>query len=218
MAAGEIDLRILPRERLTKFGPAQLSDRELVAILLGSGNKKHGVFALADIVLRSVDERNGSLSFDHLNSIPGIGSAKATLILAALEFARRRIKPAGTKIRDAADAYALVRHYAGKRQEHFLCMTLNGAHELIHTRVVTIGLLNKTQVHPREVFADALVDRAAAIIVAHNHPSGELEPSTADIEVTRQLVNAGKILGVAVLDHIVFGESGFVSLAERGVV
>lgn len=206
----------LPRERLIQFGADHLSDRELLAILIGSGSKDNGVFTLADKILQTVDQRNGGLNVDDLSSIPGVGPAKATLILAALEFARRRIRPTGMKVKEPVDVFNLVRHYANKRQEHFLCLSLNGAHELIHTRVITIGLLNRTQVHPREVFADALMDRAAAVIVAHNHPSGELEPSSADIEVTRQLVNAGKILGVSVLDHLIFGEMGFTSLQEMG--
>lgn len=205
----------LPRERLIQSGPAHLSDHDLMAVLLGSGNKQTDVFTLSKKVVDLVDRLNGGLNFKELASIPGIGTAKASLILASLEFARRRIRPRGIKIEEAGDAYDLIRHYASKRQEHFLCLSLNGAHELIHTRVVTIGLLNRTQVHPREVFAEAITDRAAAIIVAHNHPSGDTEPSSADIEVTKQLIAAGKILGVALLDHLVFSETGFTSIQEK---
>jgi DNA repair protein RadC len=106
-----------------------------------------------------------------------VGEAKATLILAAIEFAWRRIKPEGAKIETPADLLPHVRHYADRKQEHFLCAGVNGANEILNIRVVSIGLIDRTPVHPREVFADALADRASAIIVAHNHPSGGLEPS-----------------------------------------
>ena len=119
-----------------------------------------------------------------LTQFEGVGDAKATLILAAIEFARRRIKPEGAKIETPADLLPHVRHYADRKQEHFLCATINGANEIMNIRVVSIGLIDRSPVHPREVFADALSDRASAIIVAHNHPSGTLEPSPSDIEIT----------------------------------
>ena len=137
----------------------------------------------------------------------GIGDAKATLILAAIEFARRRIKPEGAKIETPADLLPHVRHYADRKQEHFLCASINGANEILNIRVVSIGLIDRTPVHPREVFADALSDRAAAIIVAHNHPSGGLEPSPADVEVTSQLKAAASVVGIALLDHIIFNRT-----------
>ena len=112
-------------------------------------------------------------------------------ILAAIEFARRRIKPEGAKIETPADLLPHVRHYADRKQEHFLCASINGANEILNIRVVSIGLIDRTPVHPREVFADALSDRASAIIVAHNHPSGGLEPSPADVEVTEPTQGGG---------------------------
>ena len=121
-----------------------------------------------------------------------MGPAKATLILAALEFARRRIRPEGLKISFPPDILPLIRHFADRKQEHFLCVSLNGANEVIQTRVVSVGLVNKTQVHPREVFADPITDRASAVIVAHNHPAGGTSPSQEDREVTQQLKSAGK--------------------------
>lgn len=141
---------------------------------------------------------------------------KASLICAALEFARRRIRPEGTKIGGPEDVYPLVRHFADRKQEYFICLSLNGAHEVIATRVVTVGLLNSSPVHPREVFCEPIMDRAAAVIVAHNHPSGNLAPSEADSKVTRELRQAGKILGIKLLDHVIFGRSGFLSMREHG--
>ena len=110
----------------------------------------------------------------------------------------------------------LIRHYADRKQEHFLCVSLNGAQEVITTRVVSVGLADRAQVHPREVFADPITDRASAIIVAHNHPSGSLEPSKEDQEITRQLKAAGETLGIRLLDHIIFNNKGCYSFLEQG--
>ena len=145
-----------------------------------------------------------------------MGDAKATLILAAIEFARRRIKPEGAKIETPADLLPHVRHYADRKQEHFLCASINGANEILNIRVVSIGLIDRTPVHPREVFADALSDRASAIIVAHNHPSGSLEPSASDVEVTKPTQGGRIVVGIALLDHIIFNRSGYFSFLEAG--
>ena len=133
-----------------------------------------------------------------------------------MEYARRRIKPEGLKISTPADVLPLIRHFADRKQEHFLSITINGANEVLNVRVVSIGLVDRSPVHPREVFADALSDRASGIVVAHNHPSGNLEPSDADLDVTSQLLQAGKILGIELLDHIVFNRSDYFSFLEAG--
>ena len=109
----------------------------------------------------------------------------------------------------------LVSHLADRKQEHFICISLNGAHEVIASRVITIGLVNATQVHPREVFCDPICDRASAVIVAHNHPSGQLEPSNADRLVTKNLKEAGELLGIRLLDHVIFSSAGFYSFADK---
>ncbi len=208
----------LPRERLEALGAAALSDDELLAILIGFGTKGHPVGKLAPKVREIIDNSNGGLSFGELVEVPGIGRAKGTLILAALEFARRRIRPEGHRIKEAKDILPLVQHLADRHQEHFMCISLNGAHEVIKTRIVTIGLVNAAHVHPREVFCDAISDRAVAVIVAHNHPSGELEPSQEDIEVTKRLREAGEIIGIKLLDHIIFSRRGYYSFQERGIL
>jgi DNA repair protein RadC len=166
--------------------------------------------------IRVVDEKGLELRAEDLTQLEGVGDAKATLILAAVEFARRRIKPEGTKIQSPADVLPLTRNYADRKQEHFLCVSTNGANEVINVRVVSIGLVDRTPVHPREVFADALTDGASGIIVAHNHPSGPLEPSAWHVEVTKQLRAAGDVIGVALLDHIIFNRTNHVSLPEAG--
>lgn len=111
----------------------------------------------------------------------------------------------------------MVADIASKSQEHFVCLTLNGANELIEKRIVTVGLLDRSQIHPREVFADVIADRAAAVIFAHNHPSGDLQPSAADLKTQEQLVQAAKILGIRVLDHVIVSRKGYFSFQESGM-
>ncbi len=205
-----------PREKLLRKGAAALSDQELLAVLLGKGTPGMDVMTLAGKLARVIDEKGLGLRAQDLTSFEGVGDAKATLILAAIEFTRRRIKPEGAKIKTPADLLPHVRHYADRKQEHFLCASINGANEILNIRVVSIGLIDRTPVHPREVFADALADRASAIIVAHNHPSGGLEPSASDVEVTGQIKEAGSILGIALLDHIIFNRSEYFSFLEAG--
>jgi DNA repair protein RadC len=205
-----------PREKLLRKGAAALSDQELLAVLLGKGTPAMDVMTLAGKLARLIDEKGLDVTAEDLGQFPGVGNAKATLILAAIEFARRRIKPEGAKIETPADLLPHVRHYADRKQEHFLCASINGANEILNIRVVSIGLIDRTPVHPREVFADALADRASAIIVAHNHPAGNVEPSAADVEITVQLKAAGSVVGIALLDHIIFNRSGYFSFLEAG--
>lgn len=205
-----------PREKMQSKGAAALTDEELAAILLGSGIKGHDVMTVARRIVRLVDDQHGRPDLADLQRLEGVGPAKATLIAAALEFARRRIRPEGLKIKTPVDVLPLVRHYGDRKQEHFLCISLNGANEVITTRVVSVGLVNKTQVHPREVFADPITDRASAVILAHNHPSGNLAPSKEDLQITRQLKEAGETLGITVLDHIIFSRQGHYSFLEQG--
>ena len=205
-----------PREKLLRKGAPALSDQELLAVLLGKGTSTIDVMTLAGKLAKVVDKKGLNLRVDDLKQFGAVGDAKATLILAAIEFARRRIKPEGAKIETPADLLPHVRHFADRRQEHFLCATINGANEILNIRVVSIGLIDRSPVHPREVFADAVADRASGIIVAHNHPSGGLEPSPSDITITAQLKASGKIIGIDLLDHIIFNRTGYYSFLEDG--
>ncbi len=205
-----------PREKLLRKGAPALSDQELLAILMGKGTPGMDVMTLAGKLARVIDEKGLEVKVEDLTQFEGVGDAKATLILAAIEFARRHIKPEGAKIATPADLLSHVRHYADRKQEHFLCATINGANEILNIRVVSIGLIDRSPVHPREVFADALADRASAIIVAHNHPSGGLEPSPGDVEITTQLKAAGFIVGIELLDHIIFNRTAYFSFLEEG--
>jgi DNA repair protein RadC len=211
----DIPKRERPREKLQEKGAQSLSDLELMAILLGRGVEGHDVFSVADRVLKVMDAANVRPTLGELQKIEGVGPAKATLIAAALEFARRRIRPEGLKISFPPDVLPLIRHYGDRKQEHFICISLNGANEVIAHQVVSVGLVNKTQVHPREVFADPITDRASAIIVAHNHPSGGILPSKEDIEITTQLKTAGETLGIKLLDHIIFNQKDYYSFLEN---
>ncbi len=205
-----------PREKLLRKGAGALSDQELLAVLLGKGTPGMDVLELASKLAKEIDKKGLNVRAEDLLGFEGMGEAKATLILAALEFARRRIKPEGVKIETPADLLPHVRHYADRKQEHFLCATINGANEILNIRVVSIGLIDRTPVPPREVFADALSDRASAIIVAHNHSSGTLEPSPFDVEATNQLKAAGTVMGITLLDHIIFNRSAYFSFMETG--
>ena len=205
-----------PREKLLRKGAKALSDQELLAVLLGKGTPGTDVMTLASKLARLIDEKGLEVQADDLLPFDGVGDAKATLILAAIEFARRRIKPEGARIETPADLLPHVRHYADRKQEHFLCASINGANEILNIRVVSIGLIDRSPVHPREVFADALSDRASAVIVAHNHPSGSLQPSQSDVDITAQLKAAGVIVGIDLLDHIIFNRAGYFSFLEEG--
>ncbi|MCF8090577.1 MAG: DNA repair protein RadC [Desulfotignum sp.] len=204
-----------PREKLLKQGASFLSDQELLAVILGKGTQKDDVLSLSKKIVKIIDTKGLSFTAHDIIKVDGIGTAKASSIAAAFEFVRRRIKPAGMKIQFPADVLPLIQHYADRNQEHFLCVSINGANEVMGIRVVTIGLVNKTHVHPREVFADVISERASAVIVAHNHPQGELKPSAEDIQITRQLNEAAKILGLSFLDHIIFNTRGYYSFAEK---
>jgi DNA repair protein RadC len=202
-----------PRERLIQRGAEALSDQELLSILIGSGNRDRPVNTIAKDLLELLD-RKPMANNEDLMAIGGLGMAKATLIGAALELGRRRLPAKRRQISTPGDIFPLIRHYAGRMQEHFLSICLNGAHEVLSVNVCSIGLVNRTLVHPREVFGEAVRQRATAILVAHNHPSGNLEPSIEDKDVTRRLKQAGDILGIKVLDHLIFSEEGYLSMLE----
>jgi DNA repair protein RadC len=205
-----------PRERLLRGGPAALSDHELLSVLLNTGIRGKNVTALAAELLELLDREKNIPSVRDLQTLSGMGAGKACSVAAMLEFGRRRWGHAGTRIRQPQDIYSLLRHHADRKQERFLCLSLNGAHEVLALRIVSIGLVNRTIVHPREVFADPISDRAAAVIVAHNHPSGQLKPSPQDDEITVRLKAAADLLGLSFLDHLIFTETAWFSYCQSG--
>jgi len=207
-----------PREKLKERGASALSDTELIAVIFGSGSKGQDVLSLSSKVAKLLTENKGKLSMEQLSEIEGIGPAKASQILAGFELSRRYIVKETIRITGANEVLPLIKDIAGKQQEHFICISLNGANEVIENRIVTVGLLDKSQVHPREVFADVITDRAAGVIFAHNHPSGESKPSNSDLKIHEQLTEAGKILGIKVLDHIIISKKGYYSFQENGLI
>lgn len=207
-----------PREKLLVRGPGGLSDLDLIHLILGSGCRQVPLEALALRCQELLDCHGVALGPESLEGIPGLGPAKAAQLAAVLELARRLGRPAHQRISGPADLLPRLLHWTDRPQEVFLTVTLNGAQEVLAIRPITIGLLNRTLVHPREVFAPALEDRAASILLAHTHPSGALDPSREDREATTRLAQAGKLLGVEVLDHLILSATGYYSFRENGEV
>ncbi|MBI9108580.1 MAG: DNA repair protein RadC [Spirochaetales bacterium] len=208
-----------PRELLFEHGPEYLSDLQLIAIMLGSGSRGNDVMKLSQAVLELYQQHPVELIEPaKFIEIVGLGTAKAAQLSAALEFSRRRITPTVRRISSPSDAVPILCHYASSKREHFLSVSLNGAHEVMALRVVSIGTLNRTIVHPREVYSEPIAEHAAGIICAHNHPSGNTEPSREDIELTERLRDAGKILGINMLDHLIISETGYFSFLEHGLL
>jgi DNA repair protein RadC len=206
-----------PRERLIRAGPESLSDEELLSIILVSGIRGKNVTLLSQELLHKLNNGKEIPSVNELRRLAGLGVSKACTVSAMLEFGRRKWA-SGQRIRHPEDIFNLIRHHADRRQERFLCLSLNGAHEVLAVRIVTIGLVNRTIIHPREVFADPIHDRASAIVVAHNHPSGSLKPSMEDNEITGRLKASADLLGLNFLDHLIFSETSFFSFRQEGLI
>ena len=205
------DLR--PREKLQARGAEALSDYELLMAIIGSGTQYADVTKLAREVQKLLKEKGSGLAYEDLLSIKSLGPAKATNIMAGFELWRRQFEVSERPIIDSPEkAVEQLSDIRDKRQEYFVCLTLDGANRLIAKRIITIGTLTASLVHPREVFADAIADRAASIIVAHNHPSGTLTASSADSEVTQRLEEAGVVLGIKLVDHLIISSSGHLSI------
>lgn len=202
-----------PREKLHLKGAASLSDLELLQALIGSGNRQVDVSKIAKDTLKLLQKHGANIRYEQLEKVAGMGAAKITELLAAVELAKRYLVESDRPIIDspekAVDQLADIRD---KKQEHFVCLTLDGANRLITKRTITIGTLNASLVHPREVFADAITDRAASIIVGHNHPSGNLIASPADDDVTARLLEAGDILGICLKDHLLMTPKSYASI------
>ncbi len=205
-----------PREKMIRKGPKSLSNLELMAALLGEGITGKDVFEVASEIVKFLEKDFHRLSVEKLRNINGVGKAKACQIMAAIEFSRRFLIQEGIQIRTDRDVFQLVSEMADKKQEYFLTLTVDGANNLIQKRTVFIGTLNQSLIHPREIFADAIADRAAGIILVHNHPSGKSTPSKEDFDVTDRLLKAGKLMGIEILDHIIVGKNGYYSFQKNG--
>ena len=196
------------REKLRRCGPSYLRDSDLAALILGTGTSEEPLGALAEKVVDILDTYRDGNVMERLERLSGVEPGKAAALAAACELGRRYSGYARKQVLAAEDLLPYVMHYSDRKQEHFVCASFSGAHEIIAIRTVSVGLLNKTLVHPREVFADPIADRAAAVIVCHNHPSGNAEPSEEDLHITWRLAEAGEILGINLLDHLIIAASG----------
>lgn len=212
----------MPRERLARCGAAALRDEELLAVLLGTGYRgRHVLEVAAAIFAQFANEELVALDLAQWRRIKGVGKVKAAQLVAAFELARRGLgKGLGTRpvVASPVDALPLLEEIRDQRREHFLCLYLNARNQVIFKEVVSIGSLSASIVHPREVFQAAITHSAASIVLAHNHPSGDVSPSGDDIELTRRLVRAGEIMGIDVLDHIIMAAEDFLSMKERGLM
>ncbi len=207
-----------PREKLLKKGVSALKDYELVAILLGSGIKGKDVIKLSKEIVKLFEDDFNTLNLNKLLNIHGLGIAKASQIISAIELSKRHLIKQHKKISSAKDVYEELKPYHNKQQEYFLCLYLDGANHLCQTEIISIGTLNQSLVHPREVFSPAIQNRCASIIVAHNHPSGVVKPSGEDLLVTQRLKESGKLLGIELLDHVIFAKDKYFSMKDEDLL
>lgn len=207
-----------PREKLIHNGASSLSDVELLAVLIGKGYSKKDVLQVALDIKTRYGEKLDKIEYNELRNIKGIGEVKACQILASFEIARRYFGKKDVKITFPEDVLPFVREFRDKKQEHFICISLNGANEVIKPRIITVGLINFNYVHPREIFSDVLMDHAASVILVHNHPNGNAEPSKDDVELTKRLIQAGELLGIKIHDHIIVSKNGYTSMKEQGLI
>jgi DNA repair protein RadC len=210
-----------PREKLLRFGPGGLNQSELLAVLLGTGTKGRSVVRIAeDLVSAHGGQGLLGLSLKDWSKERGVGRVKAAQMLAAFELGRRLLAPQGEepRVSSPAEAYTLVRDLKKARKEHLVALYLDAQNRLICRETVSIGSLNTTRTHPREVLQPAIVNSALAFVLVHNHPSGSLDPSRDDVEFTRTMARAGDLMGISLYDHLIVSRRGFVSLKERGLV
>jgi len=202
------DLR--PREKLQARGAGALSDYELLMAIIGSGNAQADVSKIARDVQKLIKEKGSELTYEDLLTVKSLGPAKASSVMAGFELWRRQFEVSERPIIDSPEkAVEQLVDIRDKKQEYFVCLTLDGANRLIAKRIITIGTLTASLVHPREVFAEAITDRAASIVVAHNHPSGSTEISEDDRVVTVRLEEAGTMLGISVKYHLIVTKKNY---------
>ncbi len=211
-----------PREKLIQKGPQNLKDEELLAILLGTGVEGKNVLEVARQILRKYSKKRLlKMKYEDISKIKGIGPAKACTILAATELIKRALKIQDETlpiIQSVKDTMAQAVYMRDKTREHFMAIYLNARNEMVFKKPMFIGTLNANLVHPREIFSEALKQNAASVILAHNHPSGDAEPSEDDLTITKRLIEAGKIMGIDVLDHIIITKTKVFSFKEKKLI
>jgi DNA repair protein RadC len=213
-----------PREKLQRLGASGLGDNELVAIVLGEGQPRASALDLANAVLVAVGGVKGLSRArpDDLTRVAGIGPARAAQVLAAVELGRRTLTPAGRErvqlLTPGSVAKMLLPQYGSRSVEQFGVVLLDTKRRVLRTTVVSVGTLDASIVHPREVFREATAAGAAALVLFHNHPSGDPEPSEEDVQLTRRLVAAGVLMGIDVIDHVILADARYCSLSQRGLI
>ena len=203
------------REIAMEHGLSFLFNEELVMLILGSGTSCMPVEVMAEKIVEVLDDSDPADVVDNLLRLKGVGQGKALAVAAALELGKRRSSHLCAPIKSSSDVVPYVQNYAVSKKEHFLLLTLNGSHEIIQIHVVSIGTLNRTLIHPREIYGTAMREDAAAIIVCHNHPSGNCQPSEEDIDVTHNLERVGEIMGIELLDHIIVCRESYYSFLDN---
>ncbi|MBQ5999765.1 MAG: DNA repair protein RadC [Treponema sp.] len=206
------------REQTLKHGLLFPTDEELIMMILGTGTKEYPVEYLSRIIINTLNSSNEENFVQNLIKIKGMGPGKALAIASAIELGRRRNRHKEALIKKPKDIIPFIQGYSMNQKEHFLCVTLNGGNEIIQIRVISVGTVNKTIVHPREIFSEALKENAAAIVVCHNHPSGNCRPSEEDIETTKTIKASADILGITILDHIIFSKNSYFSFLENDLL
>jgi DNA repair protein RadC len=213
-----------PRERLIKFGPEALSAQELLALIIGRGIPKKSVMNIAQELLARFGNIKAisQASIAGLSEIKGVGLAKAAQIKACFELGKRQDLEPELKNYDIKNPQSVVKAIRAsikdKAKEHFKLILLDTRNKIIGISTISIGTLNASLVHPREIFKEAIIHNSASVVLAHNHPSGDPEPSDEDLTITKRLVDSGKILGIEVIDHIIIGKTNFSSFKERGLI
>lgn len=211
-----------PREKLIEKGATNLKDAELMAILLRTGIEGKDVMKVsAEILSKYPKKKLLALDYKKLSEIKGIGPGKACLLLAAFELTKRALEVEDNNlptISSGREAVAQLQELRTAKKEHFVVLYLNARNQLIHKETISIGTLNASLVHPREVFKCAVDNLSAGIIIAHNHPSGDMAPSDSDLALTKRLAEAGKLMGIELLDHLIITKDGFKSLNEMGLI
>ena len=212
-----------PRERMQRLGPDALSSHELLALIIGRGIPKRSVLDIAHDLLRKFGsvQRISKATMDELSAISGIGTAKAAQIKAAFELAKRQDLEQDIPPYTVNNPHILVKAIRAtiqdKAKEHFKLVLLNTRNKVTGIIPISVGTLNASLVHPREVFKEAIHGNAASVILVHNHPSNDLEPSEEDVRLTRRMVEVGTIMGIEVLDHIIISKNDFLSMKARGL-
>ena len=209
-----------PREKLMQYGPEKLSNSELLAILLRSGKKGENVVELANKILKRFrKDELPNLTFNDLKDYSGLGPAKACEIVACFELGKRLLKDKKAEIYlKPKEIWEELKDLRDLKKEHFVIFYLDSRNQEIKREIISVGSLNANLAHPREVFEPAVRHLAAQVILAHNHPSGDPEPSEDDLEITKQLTESGKILGIKVIDHIIITKTGFISFKEKNLI